>query len=153
MEIRKIYGEEIETALQLIWETFLQFEAPDYSEQGVDSFYRFLSNQPMIDTLEFFGAMNKKELMGVIATNDHRKHICCFFVKARYHRQGVGRKLWTYLKDSSSNQKFTLNASPYAVPFYHKLGFTDTGKEKVSDGIRFTPMKYERGILSDQMFR
>ena len=32
MEIRKIREAEMATALQLIWETFLQFEAPDYSQ-------------------------------------------------------------------------------------------------------------------------
>lgn len=38
MEIRKIRKAEMATALQLILETFLQFEAPDYSQQGIDSF-------------------------------------------------------------------------------------------------------------------
>ena len=37
MEIRKIRKAEMATALQLTWETFLQFEAPDYSQQGIDS--------------------------------------------------------------------------------------------------------------------
>ncbi len=29
--------------------------------------------------LEFWGTYDNKELKGVIATNDNRKHICCFF--------------------------------------------------------------------------
>lgn len=37
-----------------------------------------------------------------------------------------------------------MHSSPYAVPVYHKLGFVDTGTEQVSDGIRYTPMKYTR---------
>lgn len=56
------------TALQLTWETFLQFEAPDYSQQGIDSFYKFISNQEIIDSLEFFGAFDNNTLRGVIAT-------------------------------------------------------------------------------------
>ena len=35
----------------------------------------------------------------------------------------------------------TVNSSPYAVDFYHKRGFRDTGAETVADGIRFTPME------------
>ena len=35
----------------------------------------------------------------------------------------------------------TVNAAPYALGFYHKLGFQDTGMEETNDGIRFTPMK------------
>ena len=29
---------ELAAAISLIWETFLQFEAPDYSDEGVKSF-------------------------------------------------------------------------------------------------------------------
>ena len=35
------------------------------------------------------------------------------------------------------------NSSPYAVPVYHKLGFVDTDTEQLSDGMRYTPMKFE----------
>ncbi len=66
MEIRKIRKAEMATALQLIWETFLQFEAPDYSQQGIDSFYEFISNQGIIDSLEFFGAFDNNTLRGVL---------------------------------------------------------------------------------------
>lgn len=38
----------------------------------------------------------------------------------------------------------TVNSSPYAVPVYHKLGFVDMDVEQISDGMRYTPMKYER---------
>lgn len=146
MEIRKIRKAEMATALQLIWETFLQFEAPDYSQQGIDSFYEFISNQEIIDSLEFFGAFDNNTLRGVIATNDNRKHICCFFVSAVYQKQGIGKQLWEYLKGNSSNGEFTVNSSPFAVPVYHKLGFVDTNTEQLTDGIRYTPMKYVRNI-------
>lgn len=110
MEIRKIRKAEMATALQLTWETFLQFEAPDYSQQGIDSFYKFISNQEIIDSLEFFGAFDNNTLRGVIATNDNRKHICCFFVSAAYQKQGIGKQLWEYLKENSSNDEFTVNS-------------------------------------------
>lgn len=145
MEIRKIENQpEIQTALKLIWETFLQFEAPDYSEEGIKSFKDFIDDEAMINTLEFFGAYENGELRGVIATNENRKHICCFFVKAEFHRQGTGRMLWEYVLENSSHRLFTVNSSPYAVPVYHKLGFADTDGERIADGIRYTPMKYER---------
>lgn len=35
----------------------------------------------------------------------------------------------------------TVNASPYAVGFYEKNGFTALDKEQEADGIRFTPMR------------
>lgn len=110
-------------------ETFLQFEAPEYSVEGVQSFRDFIENKEMIQTLEFWGAYDNNELKGVIATNENRKHICCFFVKAEYHRQGIGKKLWEYLRDNSQNEI---------------LGFTDTDIEQLTDGIRYTPMKFEK---------
>lgn len=76
--------------------------------------------------------------------HENRKHICCFFVKAQYHRQGIGRKLWEYVLSSSKNNTFTVHSSPYAVPVYRKLGFVDTNTEQSADGMRYTPMKFER---------
>lgn len=144
MEIKKVDDLQISKAINLIWETFLQFEAPEYSVEGVQSFRAFIENKEIIQAVEFFGAYDNNELKGVIATNENRKHICCFFVKAEYHRQGIGKKLWEYLLDNSQNEIITVNSSPYAVPVYHKLGFVDTDIEQLTDGIRYTPMKFER---------
>ena len=144
MEIKEIEKAQIPEAIDLIWTTFLQFEAPDYSEEGVQSFRDFVKDKEIISTLEFWGAYDNQELKGVIATNENRRHICCFFVKAQYHRQGIGRKLWEHLLANCSSEVITVNSSPYAVPVYHKLGFADTDVEQLSDGMRYTPMKYER---------
>lgn len=144
MVIRQIDNSQINAAIALIWETFLQFEAPDYSEEGIQSFRDFIENKEMIKSLDFFGAYENDELKGVIATRENCKHICCFFVKAQYHRQGIGRMLWEYLLNNSENLLFTVNSSPYAVPIYHKFGFVDTNSEQLADGIRFTPMQFKR---------
>lgn len=144
MDIIKIDETQIVDAIDLIWTTFLQFDAPDYSEEGIQSFKDFIESKEIISTLEFWGAYDGPKLKGVIATNENRKHICCFFVKAEYHRQGIGRKLWEYLLKNSQNEIITVHSSPYAVPVYHKLGFVDTDTEQLSDGMRYTPMKYER---------
>lgn len=65
--------------------------------------------------------------------------------KSAFHqRQGIGRKLWNFLRENSSSKTITVNSSPYAVPVYHKLGFIDTDTEQLSDGIRYIPMKFEK---------
>ena len=144
MEIKKIDVFQISNAINLIWKTFLQFEAPEYSVEGVQSFKNFIEDKEIIQTLEFWDAYEYNELKGVIATNENRKHICCFFVKAQYHKQGIGRKLWECLLENSSSEIITVNSSPYAVPVYRKLGFVDTDIEQLSDGMKYTPMKFER---------
>ena len=36
MEIKKISFEKLEEALELTWKTFLEYEAPDYSQEGIE---------------------------------------------------------------------------------------------------------------------
>lgn len=47
MEVKKIDDTQITNAIDLIWQTFLQFEAPDYSEEGVKSFQDFIEKKTM----------------------------------------------------------------------------------------------------------
>lgn len=147
MEIRQLEPFEIDEAITLIWEVFLQFEAPDYSDEGIQSFKDFIENDEILKTLEFFGAYEQDELKGVIATSENRKHICCFFVKAKYHRQGIGRTLWEYVLNHSERNVLTVNSSPYAVPVYRKLGFVETDTEQLADGMRYTPMKFVNACM------
>lgn len=69
------------------------------------------------------------------------------FVDADYHWQGVGSSLmktiWDFIKTEVGKEIVTVNAAPYGVGFYHKLGFEDMGPEETRDGIRYTPMKRE----------
>lgn len=44
MEITKIERAQTHEVIDLIWTTFLQFEAPDYSEEGVQSFKDFIED-------------------------------------------------------------------------------------------------------------
>ena len=57
MEIKKVDDLQISQALELIWETFLQFEAPDYSAEGMQSFRAFIESKEILQTLEFWGLM------------------------------------------------------------------------------------------------
>ena len=61
---------EITEALSLIWETFLQFEAPDYSNEGVKSFQDFIENE---DIVAFIGYGRLKNEYKVISS--HRKEV------------------------------------------------------------------------------
>ena len=144
MEIKPIHSNKRDDAKNLIWNTFMEFEAPDYSQEGVKTFHNFITDNDTLKKLEFIGAFENDELVGVIATRDNRKHICCFFVNAKYHRQGIGKKLLNYIKANSENSEITVNSSPFAVEIYGKLGFEETKTEQITDGIRYTPMSFRR---------
>lgn len=142
MEIREIKGEEIETARELIWETFKECESHSYPEEGIDTFHEFITSEEEMEKLEFFGAFEDDELLGVLATRGDREHIASFFVEVEHQGRGIGRQLFEYLLENSSSPYITVNSSVNAEPVYRKFGFTNTGSRQMSDGITFIPMEY-----------
>ncbi|MDP6876881.1 MAG: GNAT family N-acetyltransferase [Alphaproteobacteria bacterium] len=53
-----------------------------------------------------------------------------FFIDPNHQRQGVGRLLWQKLLERARAQNLVelrLDADPFAVPFYRKLGFEIVG--------------------------
>lgn len=144
MEIKKLIQAEKADAMHLVWEVFLEFEAPDYMEEGINTFRDFINDENQINNLEMYGAYEKGNLSGVIATRNEGSHIALFFVDREYHRQGIGRKLFEAVLRNSASKMITVHSSPYAREIYHKLGFTDTDAEQTKDGIRYIPMKYQK---------
>lgn len=142
-DIKKLTASETQTALDLAWKVFQEYEAPDYSKEGVEEFYRSIHDDNYLAMLSLYGAFVSEKLVGVIATRSEGTHIALFFVEGEYHRNGIGKKLFQTVLSQCSTNRMTVNSSPYAVPVYHKLGFTDTDTEQVINGLRFTPMEFE----------
>ncbi len=139
--IREIRQDEIEKALSLVWKVFQEYEAPDYTEEGTEEFYKSIHDESYLSELCCYGAFIHDELVGVIATRNSGTHIALFFVDGKYHRQGIGRQLFQTAQGANDSDKMTVNSSPYAVPVYHRLGFKDTDTEQTVNGLRFTPME------------
>lgn len=140
MKIREIKEEELSSALDLVWKVFLKYEAPSYPNEGIEEFRSFLNSSEEISKLNIYACFKDEEIIGVIAIRE--SHISLFFVDDKYHRIGIGRKLFDHIR-SIVSQAITVNSSPYAVEVYHKLGFTDTDKEQMTNGIIYTPMIYK----------
>ena len=148
--IRKLRPGEIGEALCLTWNVFQQYEAPDYTQEGIAEFYRSIHDEKYLSELCWYGAFVQDDLVGVLATRSAGTHIALFFVKGKYHRQGIGKQLYRAARAANHSNVMTVNSSPYAVPVYHKLGFKDTDSEQVVNGLRFTPMKLNtEPFLSD----
>ena len=141
IHIRALDKNEITEALSLVWSVFMEYEAPDYSQEGVEEFYKSIHDESYLSQLCMYGAYKDNRLVGVIATRNEGTHIALFFVDGNYHRQGIGKKLFQTIKRECHSDKMTVNSSPYAVPVYHKLGFHDVDNEQVVSGLRFTPME------------
>lgn len=139
-----------EEAMGLAWKTFLEFEAKDYSMEGVRSFEDFITDTNLkrmfdVGAYQMIIASRNGRMVGMI-TLRNEMHISLLFVDKNYHRQGIGRALIgcvaAYARDELGKSRLTVNASPYGVPFYHRIGFRDLGPEKCQDGILYTPMEY-----------
>ena len=135
---------------ELVWGVFKEFEAPDYSKEGIKTFKDFIVPQNIVDMVKasdfkIYCCFDNKSLIGVLALKDNT-HIALLFVCKKYHRRGIAKELLKialadisiYCPDAS---ELTVNSSPYAVKIYERLGFFPRGKMEERDGIKFVPMK------------
>lgn len=149
-QIRSAYRDEWDDAMALAWKTFLRFEADVYSPEGVRHFEEFITDTTLhrmfvMGAYQMFVALDRDKIVGMI-TLRNSTHISLLFVDEKYHRRGIGRALMehltNYLLTEVGADHVTVNASPYGVGFYHKLGFKDLRPEEMKDGIIYTPMKF-----------
>ena len=147
--IRNIEIQDLKEALDLVWDVFLEFEAPDYNERGVHEFKEFIkfdSIKQKMQESQFFiwGCFDEDKVIGVLAMRPPC-HISLLFVDKEYHKRGIARAMLDHVIEYYNTKlnylEMTVNSSPYAINIYHKLGFEDVDKEQVVNGIRFTPMK------------
>lgn len=140
---------QLKPALDLIREVFLEFEAPDYPEQGIRTFLDYIDFNSIREKiagneLHMRVCMDGDTIAGVIAMRNV-SHISMLFVDRRYHGRGIGRGLFNTARDVILSLRdiefFTVNSSPYAVHFYRRLGFVEVDTEQMIDGILFTPMR------------
>ena len=143
---RPLLPDEIPEAIDLIWEVFLKFEAPVYSAEGIHAFRASLDDPVRTASLKWYGTFENGHLVGTLCMRAPQ-HIGDFFVKESYQGKGHGRRLFERMQLDYERKEFTVNSSPYAVPIYRKLGFKDIDSEQTVDGLRFTPMKYQKEVF------
>jgi len=150
VHIRPIKIKDTEPAVDLIWRVFSEFEAPEYSEEGIAGFKEFIEpdfmkNKIRYDGFRLWGAYEDEKMIGAIAVKPPL-HISLLFVDKDYHRQGIARRLFQTVIENKRvvgrNKIITVNSSRYAIEVYSRLGFEKTGDEQIVNGLRFTPMEY-----------
>ena len=139
--------EKLYDVLTLIRNVFMEFEAPDYSEEGIGEFLDFLEPESITSMLDdgemrIWTCEHHGKIIGAIAAG--REHINLLFVDGEHHRKGIARQLLEVMIESYKPKEITVNSSPYAIEAYQRLGFVETDSERVENGIRYTPMK--RGL-------
>ena len=148
-QIREVNPGEYIGAMNLAWDTFSKFDARDYSQEGIDAFRDFISDGNLYEMflrgayLIYVAVDSNDKLAGVISIRGGN-HISLLFVAEKYQKMGVATKLIDHVKNKLKEEykNITVNAAPYAVGFYHRYGFIDTGLEQEQTGIKYTPMEY-----------
>ena len=147
--VRCAYNSDWDGAMKLAWETFAKFDAPDYSEEGIKNFHNFVTDANLHKMFvaghyQLFVATCGDQCLGMLTVRE-KTHISLLFVDGDCHCNGIGSALIKFVSDyvltEEGLDKLTVNSSPYAIGFYHRLGFRDTHEETVADGIKFTPME------------
>lgn len=148
-EVRWAKPQEWAPAVTMIWRTFLKYEGCDYTEEGIRKFYEFISDDNL------YRSFLRGDYLMAVAVDGERvigaaslrsgNHLSLLFVDEEYHCRGVGKALaefmCTHLKTEAGEQKISLNAAPYALDFYRKLGFAAVAPEEEYYGIRMTLME------------
>ena len=81
------------------------------------------------------------EIVGFIAIKNEN-HIFHLFVHKEFHRQGIAKALWEFVKNSFDVSEMEVNSSLYAIKVYESFGFVICDEEKFFFELRFQPMRY-----------
>lgn len=134
---------------EFVWNVFERYEAPEYPEEGINTFKAFIAPENIKDMVcnsgfRIYCCFENNKLIGVLAFRND-SHISLLFVHEEYHRQGIAKELLNQgldeLKASNKNiSKITVNSSPYARRIYERMGFLATSKIQQENGLLFIPM-------------
>ena len=114
--IRRLSEDERQAALELAWRVFSEYESPDYAPEGTEEFRKCIHDEGYLSGLHYYGAFDEGKLVGEIAIRPDRKHICFFFVDGRYHRRGIGTRMFRRLLEDYPGETIAAHILPAYFP-------------------------------------
>jgi ribosomal protein S18 acetylase RimI-like enzyme len=136
--------------VDLVLKIFTQFVAPEYSQEGIAEFMKFVRNDDLRNRIRAGNlvllAESGKNIIGVVEVREN-SHVALLFVENFHQRKGIGKELIRRSIEMCKTRKpdlirLTVNSSPNAFKAYRKFGFKDIGGERTVNGIRFIPMEF-----------
>lgn len=92
----------------------MQFEAPDYKPEGVETFKRDLvENEDFIENCKqgvcpIYAAFDGDKIVGMMGMRSSKTHINLAFTKKEYHHQGIATSLFHYEGKRNGNSVWPL---------------------------------------------
>lgn len=139
--IKSLDNSYIDVCLDLVWQVFSEFETPVFPPEGSVEYKRVIEETRRKKNIKFYGALDNGVVIGVLGMRENN-HIGYFYVNSAYHKRGIGKSLFERMKEDYEKKEFTVNAAPYGVPIYTRLGFMATDTQKNVNGVIYTPMRY-----------
>ncbi|WP_312834687.1 GNAT family N-acetyltransferase [Comamonas sp.] len=148
MRIRKATLDDASTISTLILSLAHHFLLRD-DGAGAESFLLSLAPEGIARNiatpgLDYYVGLAGNQLMGVVAVRQGT-HLFHLFVGQPFQRGGVARALWSCVKDiyewPTATSPTTVNSTPFAVPFYERMGFCEVGARVEKNGVAFVPMQ------------
>ncbi|CCY77198.1 gCN5-related N-acetyltransferase [Brachyspira sp. CAG:700] len=139
---------DIEEISDLVKRIYLKYNSKIDSEEGINNILTFMSKENMRLRFYIEGALilvardKNNKIVGAIELKNF-EHISLLFVDDKYFKFGIGKKLFEEVKNILELEKYSVNASDYALEFYKKLGFVQiTDSIEIENGVHFYPMLY-----------
>lgn len=148
MKIRRARVDDADRISELLSALTRRHVVPDMTAAGARYFLSELAAERMRERLAsdfaFHVAESGDRMTGVVAMSSPT-HVYYLFVDTPFHRRGLARRLlleataeW---RASGGQAPLTVNASPYAVAAYRRLGFEPAGGRAERNGVPFYPMR------------
>ena len=93
------------------------------------------------DEYEHFVYVQENEIVGFI-TIKNKNRLFYLFVDEKYHKKGIAKELWNYVKEQYDVLNMSVNSSFYAIKTYESFGFKVTGDQSEYLGLKYQPMSY-----------
>lgn len=90
---------------------------------------------------EHFVYVQENKIVGFIAIKD-KNRLFHLFVDSNYHKKGIAKALWHYIKKHYDVSNMTVNASLYAIKTYESFGFKINDEQSEYLGLKYQPMTY-----------
>lgn len=72
----------------------------------------------------------------------NKNHLFHLFVDEKYHKKGIAKKLWQYVKEHFDISNMSVNASLFSIKTYESFGFKISGEQSEYLGLKYQPMSY-----------
>jgi GNAT superfamily N-acetyltransferase len=128
-KIRKFKEKQAKEVSKLIFDSFNEFVASDWSKRGKKKFLRDIIPEKIIKRSkskirEYYVAMKDNKVIGIIGMKNNRINV--LFVNKKFHKKGVATKLIKKIESIFKKRKtkiIKIRSSLCAVKFYEKMGY------------------------------